>query len=596
MPPTSPDQAPGRGAAPPSVDALLADPDTPLGQLLPTLKTVGQLPIPYSRLPGRARTAYAADLTQWDHLTDQTVTALAARPGAGAATVRALLQAALNTPTHPHPPAAPGAAAAATTAVLEHLSATERALLTHRVWGAPRLTRAQTADRLGIKQGSMSRALTRAQARLTELLAEPAHQQLHVHAAQLRAALGPYTPTEAIHRALQALDLEADTPAAGLLLHLAGPYTAAGDWAENPTLGGKSRLTTALDRLFARRPAPTVAAVTTALTAAGLPAEIVPIYLDSRTDLRRIDGMYVQWGTHALHHVTAVLHAQRRPASIAEIRALIGASDIAEETIRPVLQNYPQFHRASRTRWALRCWGLPEYRGIFTELADRVDAAGGAIATTKLVADMLAAFPDIAESSIYTNLDSLAFIHRGGMVRRRTDEDPWPTRDAFNSVRGAFRRGRHQIRLAIRVDQQVLRGSGRPIPPAVAVALGLRPGEHQTYTTRHGHTPLTWRMDSTHGPSIGSTQALATTTGAGLGDTLVLIFDTRRHTLDAAPIAAAITGKRRLALLLGRTDLARSIVATSLDCRPTQIEDVLTGRGDADLTPATRRLPDRRGR
>jgi hypothetical protein len=160
-------------------------------------------------------------------------------------------------------------------------------------------------------------------------------------------------------------------------------------------------------------------------------------------------------------------------------------------------------------------------------------------------------------------------------------------------VRGAFRRGRTEIRLAIPVDTHVLRGSGRPIPAPVGAALGLHPGQKVHYATGHGQTPLAWRMDSTHGPGIGSTRALAIASGARLGDTLVLIFDLQANTLDAVRVPASIRGKDRLQRLLGRDTLARTVVAASLDCRRADIEEVLTKRGEPDLARITARLPER---
>jgi hypothetical protein len=567
--------------------------DQTLYQLIAGLHTVGEQAIPYSRLPARVRTAYAADFTCWADIADQTVAALSDRGGAGAVTVRALLRAARDAVDGEHIQVRPSTPAAATTAALDALTPQERGLLTHLVWRAPRLTRPSTAARLGMSQGSLPRALRRARARLAEVLADPAHQQVAAHAEQLGQRLGPYAAPAAVRAALQDLGLVPDSTEAGLLLHLAGPYAETDDaWLNNETLGGRERVAGAVDRVFATRPAPTAAALTAALTAAGMPADLVATYLDSRTDLRRFGDVYVQWGAHAVHHIEAVLHARRRPATIAEIRSAIGEEHIAEETIRPIVQSYPQFHRVSRTRWALQVWNLPEYRGIFTELAARIDAAGGLIPIADLVADMQAAFPDVATSSVNTNLDAPAFVKRDGLVRRRTDDDPWPTREPFNTVRGAFRRGRTEIRLAIPVDADVLRGSGRPIPAPVATALGLHPGEKRHYETAHGQTPLAWRMDSTHGPGIGSTRALATASGARLGDTLVLIFNLRAHTLDAVRIPASIGGKQRLLRLLGRQTLARTVVAASLDCRPARIEEVLTTRGEADVARITARLPD----
>jgi hypothetical protein len=70
--------------------------DTPLGELVDGLDAVAALMIPYARLPRRARTACAADFTDWGDIAGQTIESLLGRPKIGERAVQALLTAATD--------------------------------------------------------------------------------------------------------------------------------------------------------------------------------------------------------------------------------------------------------------------------------------------------------------------------------------------------------------------------------------------------------------------------------------------------------------------------------------------------------------------
>lgn len=123
-----------------------------------------------------------------------------------------------------------------------------------------------------------------------------------------------------------------------------------------------------------------------------------------------------------------------------------------------------RFIRTSRYTWALCAWGLDEYNGVVTAIGQRIDAAGGTAPVAGLVADIRAHHPDVAESSIRTYLSSLAFVVEKGSARRRTDTDGWPPVAPLQTARGCYRNGPNEIRLALPVDHDMLRGSGRAPP------------------------------------------------------------------------------------------------------------------------------------
>jgi hypothetical protein len=254
------------------------------------------------------------------------------------------------------------------------------------------------------------------------------------------------------------------------------------------------------------------------------------------------------------------------------------------DRVNAVLSQQQRFVRASRSTWALRAWNIPEYVGIARAIGQRIDASAREVSVNDVVADLLVTFQDITGSSIRTYMSTLEFVVRDGMVRRRTKADGWPPVAPLNTVRGAFRNGDNEIRVAHAVTSEMLRGSGQYVHPAVATAAGVHPGERRTFISPHGQITMSWKLSSTTGASLGSLRALAVATGASDGDTLVLAFRLADASLGVTRLGPDVVGVPRLQMLLGhqvRSPVAA--LAAGLNCRRGDAAAVLRARGDREL-------------
>lgn len=556
---------------------------TPLRALVPGLDDVAASAIPYARLPRRAATAFAAAFERWSDIADHTLASL----WAGESTMDALVAAAKEA-VAAHRAAATGARvgpAASVDRLLGDLDERDRVMVSARLWAAPPQSQAMVAQRLGVAKVWVHRHQSRALARFAELLATPIHQEVSEHAAALGRRLGPYIPGEIVAAELSRLDIDPTSEAAQVLLHLAGGYARRGDWLENTTTGGAQRVAAAVDAVFDRSPAPSTETLLHALIVEGMPLAVAGTYIRSREDWRCFGDVWVRWGDSAASRAEAVLHVRGAPATLEDIFAAIGAGPVTVRAVREALYRDQRFVRAGVQTWGLHAWGIDEYAGsISEEIANRIDAAGGTTTVDTLIDDIRARFPDVAESSIRTNLTSLAFITDGTTVRRRTDIDEWPPTPPLYAARGAFRNGRKEIRLAMAVNADVLRGSGRPIHPAVAAALGVTPGQRRLFTNPHGPVAVIWRLSSTNGPSIGSLRAPAKALDADLADTLLLVFNVDAQSLAVERIGAELSGVARLRRLLGHpVRVPAAALAAGLRCPRTDVAAVLRERGDGDL-------------
>ena len=556
--------------------------DCRLDDLIDGFDAIAELRIPYARLPKRVATAYAAEFDSWSQMRSQTLGTLMARPKTGDGTVRALLTAAREAVADVAAASIRVGARAAVERLVAQLSERDVIILEARMWAMHPVTQPVVAERLGVHKAAIQRNEPRARARFAELLASPGHQEVSEHAADLRRRLGPFLPWEQVVEGLLRVGVQPDGRAAEILLHLAGPYLECDGWCENTSLSGRHRVEAAVSQAFDCDGAVAKSTLVAVLREVGLTSHRASAYLSALVGVRRFGNVWVRWGSSTADKAEAVLHVRGEPAT-PEVITEATSGEVLLGRLQEALSADARFMRTSRRQWGLRIWGRDEYGGISDEMAARIDAAGGWMRIADLTGDLLAAFPDVAEGSIRTKMRTLAFITKDGMIRRRTASDPLPAVPALNAARGVFRLG-NEIRYAMPVTHDVLRGSGSQVHQALSMALGVSPGGERSFTSAAGDITVAWRLSTTNGPDIGSMRYFARALGVSLGDTLVLAFDIDRGSLEVSPLAADVVGVDRLRRLLGRrirNPLAA--LATSLGCRRDDVVRVLCERGDDEL-------------
>lgn len=566
--------------------------NTHLRDLVPGFDSISSFPIPYTRLPRRLG-AYANDFPCWADVADQTPQALLLRPKLGAAAVRALIEAAQRAVHIRHETIAAGrvGAEAAVARMLEQLDDSDREILSAQVWALDPVPQHVLAARLGVHTVSVGRNLRRARARVAELLADPAHQEISEHADQLGQRLGPYLPTEAVDLDLRRLGVDPASTTAEVLLYVAGPYARRHGWMQNTSSspgGGRAQVISAVEAVFDAEAAPTSDTLLRALTSLGMPTGVALTFLEGHMNLRRFGDVWVRWSGDTTANMTeAALHVLAAPATAEAILATIGtgaAAGTSLERVKAVLSQHDRFVRTSRSTWGLREWDVAEYVNIAHAIGETIDAGGGKASVTAVIQELRARYPDITEASIRAYLGTLEFVVKNGVARRRTSADGWPALPPLNAVRGVFRNGANEIRVVLPVTADVLRGSGQTVHPAVADAAGVRPGQQRTFTSAHGPITMTWKLASTRGVGIGSLRAHAVAVDAAAGDTLVLVFRPAEASLEAVRVDAGEAATARLHKLLGRAvRKPAAALAAALDCRQEDVGAVLRGRGDDEL-------------
>lgn len=559
--------------------------DIRIRDLTPGFDTIAAVPIPYARLPRRF-SDYADEFVRWSDMADETHDTLRQRPRLGDSAIDALIASALEAVQAQRRAAEAGPLNAqdSVAALLERLTDLERALLDGRRWRQPAVSMTTLATEVGTSPTSLLRRMPRTDQRLAELLNDPLHAAVRDHASRLADQLGVLAPEDLVLAALRGLRVDPGGQPARALLYIAGPYQADDrGWSENLSAGGHGRVRAAIDEVFARTPAASIDALHDGLSRAGMTEEASWAFLRSQPSWRRFGDVYVRWNPDSTADMAeAVLQSTAAPMTPAEIHAAIGADTVSIHTVSDALREHRRFARASRCTWALTTWGLDRYTNIADAIATTIDRLGGKAAAEDIVADVLARFPDVAESSVRSFLHTLAFVNDGGSYRRRRRRDPFNDLPPLRRIRGAFRNVDDEVRYALTVNAPVLRGSATPLPAAVANAAGMQPGQRKTFSNPQGDINVLWQLSSVRGAILSSIRAQAVAAGAQPGDTLVLGFDPERVTFTW--IKPDVLGLPRLKGLLGRrVRNPVAALASSLECRPDEVDAVLRSRGDAHI-------------
>jgi hypothetical protein len=276
----------------------------------------------------------------------------------------------------------------------------------------------------------------------------------------------------------------------------------------------------------------------------------------------------------------------KRPATADEVNDLIGEGHNVR-SIRSRLLDDDRFVRTDRFRMGLRRWGLEEYTGIVDEIEEEIGRHGGEADVNDLVRTLAGQF-DLRSGSVVSYTTVPRFVVDNGRIHVRRASEPFvPTRTLFDEAR-AFLLAEHRCSYRIRVDGEVLRGSGRPLPQGVGAWLGVLPGTRRQFRFRDGDTlQVSWPESALLGPALGSLRRQALARSADAGDSLLLEFDRSSDEVEAMLV--------RQSELEAASGWLRGTLLTGIDAGDqTEFEQLLAvGVGASSMAEVRRRCRDR---
>jgi hypothetical protein len=275
----------------------------------------------------------------------------------------------------------------------------------------------------------------------------------------------------------------------------------------------------------------------------------------SQAPLKQLGEDLVLWTGTVADKAEVVLSVLGRPATTEEVNDVIGESHNVR-SLRNRLLGDPRFLRTDRSRVGLREWGLEEYSGIVEEIEEELERSGETSLPLPELSEILAARFQVRSTSVLSYASVPRFVIEMDRVRLRRPDEPYiPGRTLWQEP-GAFQLDADRCSYRWRVDAELLRGSGRSLPPGVGAWLGVLPTMRRSFEFADGDTLLvSWPDSALFGPSVGSLRRQALVAEATEGDYLRVVFNRVTDVAVGEVVRQAdlrsLEGWRRGAVLVG---------------------------------------------
>ena len=165
-----------------------------------------------------------------------------------------------------------------------------------------------------------------------------------------------------------------------------------------------------------------------------------------------------------------VLQMTGRPMLMGEIAEIIQPASI--RGMANQVQGSARISRVGIARYALASWDLGEYQGIVPAMLERLTE--GPMPISVLGAQLAEEFGINPQSVAIHSTTNPAFLKDGDLVMLRPEDQPYVPSATLESTAHCYVVGGVWA-MRVQVDRDVLRGSGRQIPEAMGVHLGVEP-------------------------------------------------------------------------------------------------------------------------
>ena len=322
----------------------------------------------------------------------------------------------------------------------------------------------------------------------------------------------------------------------------------------------------------------------------GLDASLHEDWLTRDGALCLFNGQLVRWGDSIPDRMAFAVADLGRPATVDDLMSHVGERSV-RSSVASALGNDERLVRVNRTHWALMSWDLPEYTGVAYSIRSLLEEAGGLVSVDEMIQWMYETF-GVPETTTRAYSYSPMFVVDGASLRLRTDTDePYQCDpDAILRTPGVFNLGPGRLGRLLKVDSNMLRGSGALLTHAAGAILQVEVNQNLTFSNQHGDTvTVTFPESSIVGPSLGSVRRIAERLSAKAGDYLTLVLD--RSGLSLMAQLTDLSGRVPSWETVGRmTGIIAPVnldsLASALGCRPGEVRGLLRARGDDALLEA----------
>ena len=393
--------------------------------------------------------------------------------------------------------------------------------------------KADTLEMLGVRHGLTRERVRQLERKIIKKLEFIFRSEKYFpvtrRAAKLREKLGIAVPTT--HVGVKEMlnwviaDFKRDdsqTLLQGLFMWLAGPYKERQGWLLiNHNIIEKSRkklLAQETDRALI----PTMN-VNQVLSELEIQETHHDLWIEHLKIFLRVPEGLLNFTGNVLDKAERLLRYYNRPMSIEELAEIIGSSSIRSFLQR--IMNSPRFWRINlQNQFVLAgTTGYDEYTGITDEIIQELEACGGSATVEHLVKKISKTY-GVQPSSVIAYLNTSLFVRTdSGTVHVSQEENVIIDTD-ISQTANCYQINR-QWAWRVKVDHQLLRGSGRLCPNAFAQELGCTLGDKIELDSAHGFVTVSWPRTSTTGAAIGSIRRALQELNAEDGDYVFIIAE-----------------------------------------------------------------------
>lgn len=313
-------------------------------------------------------------------------------------------------------------------------------------------------------------------------------------------------------------------------------------------------------------------------------------WLTRNGDIRQFNNQLVCWGNSISDRLVFALADLGRIATLDEMMSHVGETR-PRQSVANAIGSDSRLIRVSRTHWGLSSWELPEYAGTAYSIRSFIEEAGGSMLIGEVVQLMHQTF-EVAEGTTKTYFQSPMFVTEGDSIRLRAEEDGPYKLDlrSIDRATGVFHLGPYRAGVLLKVDHNVLRGSGSLLSRAAGAILQVDVNANLKFTDQWGNVlVVTFPETSFMGPSLGSIRLIAESLSANEGDYVTLVLDRSNMSVEAVATKpnSLSPGWATVGRLTGITEpVSMPKLADSLHCATGEVRARLNERGDSDVLDA----------
>ncbi len=240
-------------------------------------------------------------------------------------------------------------------------------------------------------------------------------------------------------------------------------------------------------------------------------------WMSERTSFFFRDGVgYIDGSAGLVKKAEQALRRMGRPATLSELQREM-RTDYNPRYAMARLAGSHTTKRVTKNKFGLREWGGHEYASVSDAIAQEIAACQG-VATLDHLCRVLSERFEVAASSVASLAMAPRFAISGRDVRLRDRSAPYHApRSTLEKTARCYRHGAGWA-VRLRVDRDMVRGSGRSCPEAFAHLLGVAVGARRKFRCGNSSVTIAWNERSSTGPYFGSMRKLARELGAEVGD------------------------------------------------------------------------------